>query len=96
MFPLQGGSDGPRFGNHYGVRQEFIELGHWGLQIEECGGASAVSTRGSRADPYSHRSATRGSVLDARTAGRYEATRATAVSKAATAANVTGSVASTP
>ena len=38
---------------------------------------------GSRADPYSTRSATRGSVLDARKAGRYEATSATAVSAVA-------------
>ena len=45
---------------------------------------------------YSNRSASSGSVLDARKAGRYEATSATAVSKAATAPNVTGSVASTP
>ena len=52
--------------------------------------------RVSRADPYSQRSATRGSVRDARKAGRYDATNATAVSKAATAAKVIGSVASTP
>ncbi len=46
--------------------------------------------------PYSNRSASRGSVLEARKAGRYEATNATAVSRAATAPNVIGSVASTP
>ena len=38
---------------------------------------------------YSNRSASSGSVLEARSAGRYEATSATAVSKAATTPNVT-------